>query len=91
MEAVCVEMDVGSKVTAVVARGQSSEVVERLTFRTSRESFEESVTKYGEDVRVMFEEGELTGWAYRTLLSHARGVIVCDHKRNDVAPFLLTP
>jgi transposase len=82
METVYVGMDVGSKVTAVAARGESGEVVERLTFRTSRESLVESVTKYGEDVRVMFEEGELAGWAYRTLLPHAREVIVCDPKRN---------
>ena len=38
METVYVVMDVGSKVTAVAARGESGEVVERLTFRTSRES-----------------------------------------------------
>ena len=64
MSTVYVGMDVGSKVTAVAARSESGEVVERLTFRTSRESLVESVTRYGEDVRVLFEEGELAGWAY---------------------------
>lgn len=82
METVCVGMDIGSKVTAVAARGESGGVVERLTFKTSRKRLVESVMRYGEDVRVMFEEGELAGWAYRTLLAQAREVIVCDPKGN---------
>ena len=30
----------------------------------------------------MMEEGEMAGWAYRTLLPYVEQVIVCDPERN---------
>ena len=82
MSTVYVGMDVGSKVTAVAARSESGEVVERLSFKTSKENLISHISRYGMDAEVLLEEGELAGWVYRTLLAYTGEVIVCDPKRN---------
>ena len=82
MSRVYVGMDMGSKVTAVAARDESGELLERLTFKTSRDGIIAGVTRYGFETVVMMEEGEMAGWAYRTLLPYVEQVIVCDPKRN---------
>ena len=82
MSKVYVGMDMGSKVTAVAARDESGESLERLTFKTSRDGIIAGVARYGFETVVMMEEGEMAGWAYRTLLPYVEQVIVCDPKRN---------
>ena len=82
MSKVYVGMDMGSKVTAVAAREESGELLERQTFKTSRKGIIAGVARYGFETVVMMEEGEMAGWAYRTLLPYVEQVIVCDPKRN---------
>lgn len=66
----------------MAAREESGELLERRTFKTSRKGIIAGVARYGFETAVMMEEGEMAGWAYRTLLPYVEQVIVCDPRRN---------
>jgi hypothetical protein len=55
-------MDMGSKVTAVVAREWSGELLESRTFKTSRKGIIAGAAKYGFETVVMMEEEEMDLW-----------------------------
>ena len=82
MSTVYVGMDIGSKVTATAARDEGGEILEGLSFKTGKEKLISNIARYGMDTEVLLEEGELAGWAYRTLLPYTGKVIVCDPRRN---------
>ena len=82
MSTVYVGMDIGSKVTATAAKDEGGEILERLSFKTGKLNLISNISRYGMDTEVLMEEGELAGWAYRTLLPYTGKVIVCDPKRN---------
>jgi len=82
MSTVYVGMDIGSKVIATAARDEGGEILERLSFKTDKVKLISNIARYGMDTEVLLEEGELAGWAYRTLLPYTGKVIVCDPRRN---------
>lgn len=75
-------IDLGARVCvweAVNGRGKS---VEKGSFSPSETNLMEFAKRLGPRATILMEEGEMAGWAYRTLLPYAMRVIVCDPKHN---------
>ena len=82
MRRVYVGIDIGSKSCAAAVRNSRGKVIEKCEFPTSEKGLIELVSEQNAEVHVMFEESELAGWAYRTLLPHAERVMACDPVTN---------
>lgn len=82
MRKVYVGMDLGCKTCAAAVGNARGKLIEQVEFRTSEKNLIDFVEGLKAEVRILFEEGELAGWVYRTLLPHAKSVEACDPKRN---------
>lgn len=82
MSEVYVGIDVGSTTCAAAVRDEGGEILMEREFPTTESDLVQFVGGLEGKVNVLFEEGEMAGWMYRLLLTHADSVEVCDPKRN---------
>lgn len=82
MKKVYVGLDLGSTVCAAGAMDKGGRVLGKVEFPTSLQNLLECAKSIPGEVHLMFEEGEMSGWAYRVLTPHVKRVVVCDPKRN---------
>ena len=82
MERVYVGIDLGSKVCAGAVKDKMGEMLEEVVFKTSEENLVGFIKKLLGAVRVLIEEGELAGWAYRLILPHVEMIAVSNPTRN---------
>ncbi len=71
MERVYVGIDLGSKVCAAAVKVEMGKMLEEVVFKTSEENLVGFIKRLRGEVRVLIEEGEMAGWAYRLILPHA--------------------
>ena len=75
-------IDLGSKVCVGSTLSARGKLLGVETFDPSEKNMIGFVKQWQGTVRVMIEECELAGWAYRTMVPHVDRVIVSDPKRN---------
>jgi transposase len=82
MKRLYVGMDLGASVCATAVKSAGGNVLGKTEFETSGQNLIRFLKGLEGEIHVMFEEGEMAGWAYRLLSPYAKEVIVCDPKRN---------
>jgi len=82
MKRLYVGIVLGVKVCAWCAIDGKGLLISCGEFQTSEQMLIDSVKDLPGEVHVLVEECELSGWAYRALLPHAKTVTVCDPRRN---------
>jgi len=82
MKLLYVGMDLGSKVCVWVAVNSDGKQVLWSEFKTSEKGMIDSFKDIPGEVHLMFEECELSSWAFRVLKPLVKEVVVCDPVRN---------
>jgi limonene-1,2-epoxide hydrolase len=82
MKKLYVGIDLGCKTCSGAVRDSKGKLLDTCSFPTSAKNLIDFVSNQKGQVRVLVEECELAGWAYRTLLPHVNCVEVSDPRHN---------